>query len=178
MKKLKNVQVLTVSAFLLAIATVLGFLKVPLNPLVELRFAFLPIAVAGSLFGPGIGVIVGMLSDILGYLAKPTGPFFPGFTISSMVSGLLYGAFFYNKKITIGRVVLAELAQSIVISLLINSVNLSILYKNAFPAVLSARVLKTLVMFPINTALLFAVLQLVKRIVPESLKTKMGLSKI
>ena len=83
MAKLSDIRVLTVSAMMLALSTILGFLKVPVTQLIELRFAFLPIACTGMLFGPAVGGIVGGLSDILGFIVKPTGPYFPGFTITA-----------------------------------------------------------------------------------------------
>ena len=165
MEKLKQTQVLTITAMLIAIATVLGFFKVPLNPLVELRFAFLPIASAGMLFGPGIGAIV----DVLGYLAKPTGPFFPGFTISGAVSGLLYGLCLYKKPLTVPRVIFAQFVQVVVISLILNNINLSILYGNGFFAVMVPRLLKTAIMFPINTVLLFVMLKAMQQIAKQFL---------
>ncbi len=164
MKKLKDTKVLTTTALLIAIATVLGFLKIPVNPLVELRFAFLPIAAAGMLFGPAIGGIVGMAADILGYLVHPTGPFFPGFTISTTISGVIFGLFLYKKKLTVPRVIVANLVETVVVSLILNTFNLMLLYKNPFFAVLSAKLLKNAVMFPINTVLLFLILKALDRL--------------
>ncbi len=164
MNKLKDVKVLTTTALLVAIATVLGFLKIPVNQLVELRFAFLPIAASGMLFGPAIGGLVGALADVLGYLVRPTGPFFPGFTISTLVSGIIFGAFLYKKKLTVPRVIVANLVETVVVSLILNTFNLMILYGNPFWAVLSAKLLKNAVMFPINTALLYFVLHSLERI--------------
>ncbi len=163
MKKLKDVHVLTTTALLVAIATVLGFLKVPITELVELRFAFLPIAVSGMMFGPAIGGIVGVLSDILGYLVRPTGAFFPGFTISTCVSGIIFALFFYKKELTVRRIIAAEVVETIIVSLVLNSINLSILYGTPFITVLSARLLKNAVMLPINTLLLIAIAGPVRR---------------
>ena len=84
MEKLKDVRYLTTAGLLLAAATVLGFLKIPITQLIELRFQFLPVAMAGLLMGPAVGSMVGALTDILAYLVRPTGPYFPGFTLSSM----------------------------------------------------------------------------------------------
>ena len=88
MDKMRNTRILTASAMLLAIAVILGFFKIPVNQFMELRFAFLPIACTGMLFGPFVGGVVGALSDILGYLVKPTGPYFPGFTVTQIISGV------------------------------------------------------------------------------------------
>ena len=164
MNRLKDIKTLTTAALLVAIATVLGFFKVPINQLVELRFAFLPIAVAGALFGPAVGGIVGCLADLLGFMVRPTGPFFPGFTIATAVSGVIYGAFLYKKKLTIPRVIITNLIETVVVSLVLNTINLMILYGNPFWAVLSAKLLKNAVMYPINTVLLFLILRALQRL--------------
>ena len=164
MNQLKDIKVLTATALLTAVATVFGFLKIPVNQLVELRFAFLPIAAGGMLFGPAVGGIIGMLADILGYLVRPTGPFFPGFTISTLVSGVIFGAILHKKKLTIPRVIVANLVETVVVSLILNTINLVILYGNPFMVVLSAKLLKNAVMFPINTVLLFLILRALDRL--------------
>ena len=170
MEKIKDVRVLTVSAFLVAIATVLGFFKLPLTQLIEIRFQFIPIALGGAMFGPAVGGVIGALADILGYLVKPTGAYFPGFTISSIVVGVIYGFFFYRKKLTVSRTILAELTVTVVRSIFLNTINLSILYGQGFWAILSARLLKTLIMFPVNTAILYASLLLLPRLLPKEIR--------
>ena len=164
MSQLKDVKVLTTTALLIAVATVLGFFKIPINQLIELRFSFLPIAASGMLFGPVVGGLVGLLADVLGYMVRPTGPFFPGFTIATMISGVIFGAFLHKKKLTVPRVIVANLVETIVVSLVINTFNLMILYGNPFWAVLSAKLLKNAIMFPINTCLLYLTLQSLQRL--------------
>ena len=164
MQKLKNPLVLTVAAMLIALATVFGFFKVPINQFVEFRFGFLPISAAGMLFGPAVGALVGALSDIVGYFAKPTGPFFPGFTISSAVAGVLYGLCLYKKPVTIPRVVLAQFLYTIVISFGLNTLNLCILYHSPFIPTLITRIPQSSVMFVINTVLLYTVLSAIQQI--------------
>lgn len=170
MKKLRDTRVLTTAALLTAICTVLGFFKIPLTNLVELRFAFLPIAVSGALFGPGIGALVGTLSDILGYLVKPTGVFFPGFTLASLMNGVIYGFFFYKKELTLPRIIGAEAVRVVICNLLINTASLSILYHMPFWATLAGRLLKNAVMFPVNCLLLIVLLKPVFRYLPDSLQ--------
>ena len=159
MAKIKDIRVLTVSAMMLALATILGFLKIPVTELIELRFAYLPIACTGMLFGPAVGGIVGAMSDILGFIVKPTGPYFPGFTVTAAAAGVIYGLFLYGKEITWKRVAAAHFVRTIVVSFLLNPLWLSLLYGYGFWAVVAARLLKTVVMFPIETALLYFVLR-------------------
>ncbi len=176
----QRLKKLTTCGMLLAIAVILGFLKVPINSFIEIRFAFLPIAMAGALFGPAYGLIIGALSDILGFIAKPTGPFFPGFTISSAIMGAIYGFFLFNfnqTKTDKGRgfmvkVIAAEFSVTLIVSLLLNSLWLSILYQNAFIPVFTGRLVKCLIMLPINIILLTVILKSLysinKRLLPDT----------
>lgn len=159
MAKLSDIRVLTVSAMMLALSTILGFLKVPVTQLIELRFAFLPIACTGMLFGPAVGAIVGGMSDILGFIVKPTGPYFPGFTITAAAAGMIYGLFLYRKEISWQRVAAAHFVRTVVVSFLLNPLWLSLLYGYGFWAVITARFVKTVIMFPIETALLYFILR-------------------
>lgn len=170
MNKNKTITKLTVNGLLLAVATVLGALKIPITQLIELRFGFLPLAVSASLFGPLTGLVFGGLSDILGYLVRPTGPFFPGFTISAMVSGCLYGLILYRKELKLWRLLLVQLLHSVIVSMGLNTLWLSMLYGKAFIPVLTSRLLKTVLMFPVNTLLLWVVLKLVLRLWEKELK--------
>lgn len=159
MKRLTDTKVLTTSAMLLAIAVILGFFKIPVSDIVEIRLQFLPVACAGMLFGPAVGGIIGGLTDILAFLIKPTGPYFPGFTITGIIQGVMYGIILYKKTPTLKRIIAAQLLDSFVIGLVLNSICLAILYGQAVYAVFSARIIKTCIMLPINIVLLTAVLK-------------------
>ena len=120
MEKLKDVRYLTTAGLLLGVATVLGFLKIPVTELIELRFQFLPIALAGLLMGPAVGGMVGALTDLLAYLVRPTGPYFPGFTVSSMLTGIIFGLILYKRPLTTSRILLAQAAETVLVSMLFN----------------------------------------------------------
>ncbi len=164
MKKLRDLRVLTACAMLLAVSAIFGFFKIPLSDVAEIRLQFLPVACAGMLFGAPAGALVGGLSDILCYIIKPTGPFFPGFTISAVIQGMIYGFILYNKPLSLKRVILAQIIDTVIISLILNPIWLMILYNNAFAAVFSARLIKVAVMLPINTALLMGVFSVIKKL--------------
>ncbi len=170
MSRLRNPRVLTAAAMLAALAVVAGFFKIPITNLVEIRFSILPIAAAGMLFGPGIGAIVGIVSDIGGYLAYPTGPFFPGFTVSSAVTGMIFGFLLYDsgKESSRGpsmpRIALACLLQTAVVGLFLNSLWLGILYGYGFLPAFTARLLKELLTCPVNILLLWAMARPISRL--------------
>lgn len=67
---------------------------IPLAGLPALRIGFggLPIIMSGILFGPLVGGVVGIVSDLIGFLMNPMGgTYFPGFTISAALTGIIPG---------------------------------------------------------------------------------------
>ncbi len=98
---------LVVCGLLLALSVVLKIVfevYIPIGglPTLRINLTALPIFLSGILAGPVFGFAVGALSDILCFLIKPSGPYFPGFTIVSALTGLLPGLIFaFKDKIKI-----------------------------------------------------------------------------
>lgn len=160
MNKLRDTKTLTVAAMLTAIGIILGFFKLPINQLIEIRFGSLPICMAGMLFGPGVAGVVGALVDIGGYLVKPTGPFFPGFTISGIIGGVIFGLMLHKKRITFLRVLMTQIVYTLVVGVIMNSYWLSLLYlKDGYLAAIVARLPKELIMIPVYTVLIYSLLK-------------------
>ncbi len=83
--ELKDIRSLAAVAMLLALRIVLGMFANATLPMfgntVKFSAAFIPIAVAGAMFGPIPAGLVGALGDVLSFLIAPTGgAYFPGFT--------------------------------------------------------------------------------------------------
>ena len=150
MREIRNVRVITLAAMLTAVAVILGFFKIPITSLIEIRFQSIPVKLAGMLMGPFVGGTVGILTDVLSYLVRPTGAFFPGFTITSLVTGVIFALFLYKKPFSMFRVAMAELTTGLLCSMLLNTLWLSILYKTPYLTTFMARLPKELVMLPIN----------------------------
>lgn len=171
-RNLGNITTVAVCGMLLALSIILGFFTVPVSHLLKIGFSFLPIAAAGILFGPVTGGTVGALGDIVGYMIRPAGAYFPGFTVSGFVSGFLYGLILYRKPVTLRRSVLAKAAVSGAVSFLLNPLWLSILYGKAFWAIFSVRVVGNLAEFPIDAFLLFMMLKLMGKSPVSRLKNR------
>lgn len=160
MKKLTNTKTLTIAAMLSALGIVLGFFKIPINQLIEIRFGQLPIEMAGMLFGPGVAGVVGAITDVGGYIVKPTGPFFPGFTFSSIVSGIIFGLMLHGKKITFLRVLMTQVIYTLVVGVILNSYWLDMLYfQNGYVATIIARLPKELIMIPIMSVIYYSIVK-------------------
>lgn len=71
--------------------------------------------------GPVMGLVFGFVEDILGFILQPTGDFFPGYTLSTMAGVLVYALCFYRARITVLRIVLANLVVNLLVNALMGS---------------------------------------------------------
>jgi len=140
--EMKSVSTISVAGMLVAISVVLSFVKIVFSPVLEISFSFLPLAAGGLLYGPVVGGVMGMLSDVLGYFVRPNGPFFPGFTLNALISGALYGFFLYKKPVSLKRVIIVSALITVLINLLLNSVWFSMMYGDAFIVLLTGGIVK------------------------------------
>ena len=177
-----SLRLLTTSSILIALGVVLSFFRIPLSTVTEITLTGLPIAAGGYLFGPWIGMLIGALIDVCGFFVAPKGPFFPGFTISTALIGMMYGLFLYTKwwdtndsrqgalragaKGLVLRIGVAHLLKTVLISLLLNCFWLSVFYGMTFKVVFLASVPKEVINFPIEVFLIYSVVQVLKRVRP------------
>ena len=163
MLELKNTRVLATAAMLLAIAVVLGFFAIQVTESIKISLAFVVDEITGMMFGPFVGMIVGMLADIIKYMIRPTGPFFPGFTISEALTGLIYGFMLYKRKLSLPRVIAANTIVTVVVNMLLNTYWLTLLYGSVYTVILPARIVKELIMLPINIAIFYLIATLLQK---------------
>lgn len=164
-KELGNIFNMTVSAMLLAIRVILGFFTVLITPTIKIGFSFLPVALSGMLYGPVVAGAIGGLGDILSYIVNPAGgAYFPGFTISGIIAGIIYGLFLYQKEVKLIRIILCKLVILVVVDLTLTTMWLCILNDKAFFVLLSARLVKNLILFPIEIAMIYGGSILVKTV--------------
>ena len=157
MQKFKfNTRTIVYLAVLVALEIVLNrFLSIN-TPVVKIGFAFVPIAVAGMLFGPIPAAIVAALADLLGAVLFPTGTIFLGITLTAFLKGICWGLFLYKKQ-SILNIVLAVLVDQIVLSYFLNSFWLSILMGTPYASLLATRIVQTAILIPVELVVVFAI---------------------
>lgn len=122
-------------------------------------FAFIPSAFSAAILGPVYAMVSGVAYDLLSFFLTNSGdPFFPGFTLSAAVASFIYGFAFWRKKPTWVRVSLAVLAVTVIVNLFLNTLWNSMLYGDAFIALLPPRIIKNIFSFFFNTVALYFIL--------------------
>lgn len=155
MEKKSATTRLVVMAFLIALEIILTRFCSINTPILRIGFGFLPVAMMGILYGPLWAAIGYAVGDILGMMIFPSGVFFPGFTVTAALTGLVFGIFLHGKeKITWKNVLPASLIIVLGLNLCLDTIWLSIMMGDAFIALLPTRILKCAVMLPIHIILI------------------------
>ncbi len=163
-------RVVAISGLLAAISILLTrFLGVtlPISGALALRLSFgpLPIMMAGLALGPLAGGAVGAVADLVGYFLNPMGgAYFPGFTISSALTGVIPGLLRGRLPAQPSwvQVLLLVLATEAVVSLLMNTYFLVLITGLSWPVLLPPRLAARVVIVPIYTLVLWRSLVLLR----------------
>lgn len=159
MSRLKKI---ILAALLIAVGVVLGrFLSIK-TPILSISFSFIPIMLSGILLGPWWTMIIGGLIDLIGALLFPFGAYFVGYTISSMLAGLIYGLLLFRKKKMskkkfLVRLIIAVLLVIVICNSVLNTLWIYITTKKAVAVLLPTRLLKQLIMLPIQVVVIFLI---------------------
>lgn len=154
MQKISKGKKTILSALLLATFIILDRLLTINTQFLAINLSLVPIMLAGMILGWQYAMIVGALGDLIGAIFWPFGAYFPGFTISVGLSGVIFGLFLHEtpdnaKKYFKIRAGVSIAIVIVTINLLLNSLWLNIMYGKAYTYYLGIRVAAQLLEFPI-----------------------------
>lgn len=160
--QLKNVRMLTLAGIITAASIVLeSFPIYLLGTSLKIYFSFLVISLGCYVYGPAVGILVGFANDTLGFLISSFGePYFPGYLITAMLSGLIYGTLLYRQRITVLRLVVVRLIINYGSNVLLGSVWKAMLYGKGYYYYFTTGLIKNTTMLPIEVLLMVLMFQL------------------
>lgn len=173
-RELRTTRCLALTALLIACNVTLDLLGVGIKISPELRigFGYLFNASASMLFGPVVGMVAGAATDILGYFAgnASMGAYFPGYTLTAIVGGLIYGLWLYrpgagihgdSTRRRVLRIVGAKACINLFCNIFLNTLWLTTVGGKALAVILPIRVAKNLILLAPECILLYFVLSFV-----------------
>ncbi len=158
--ELKSLRTLLFAALMIAAAIALGWLfKIPLAENLSITVSYLARAVAALVCGPVVGLLYGFAEDILSWILKPSGAFFPGYTLNTMLGVFVYALCFYKQRLTILRIVVAKLITNYPISVGLGCLWSQMLYGRGYLYYLGTSLVKNTLYCPIQIVMLLIVFQ-------------------
>jgi len=122
------------------------------TPIVTIGLGFIPVSLAAMLYGPVRGGLVAALGDFIGAILFPIGPYFPGFTLTAFLTGMVYGLFLHKKACKLWNIAGAVLLINVVLNLTMDTYWLYLITGKGMLALLPARLLKCALMAPVQVA--------------------------
>lgn len=150
----KKLPVLAFSALMIAACIALSYVpSIHISDQVRVTWGFLARALCGLVGGPVNALVFGAAEDTISFLMHPTGPYFPGYALTTMLGTMLYALFLYRARVTVLRVFLAKLSTNL-LNVTLGALWSSILYGKAYLYYASASLVKNAIMLPVQTAML------------------------
>ncbi len=167
--KSTNILQIVVCGMMLAADVALSRLASVYTGTERFGLSLFAVAVVAYLYGPIFAGLTHALADIVGVFLFPQGAYFPGFTVTAIVVGVIYGIFLYRKAGP-WRILFAVVITQVVCTLLLNTLWLSLMLGKSFWIYLPGRLIQSAVTTPVQLIGLPLLLRVLKRNIQPLLK--------
>jgi len=157
---------IALSALLIALHIVVTRYLSYQSEFLRLSFEAIPLMLAGMILGPGYAVLIGGVADVLGatVFATSGAPFFPGFTLSSVLIGCICGVLLYETKekpySNLKFLILLICTEVIIygtVTMFLTPLWLSIMYNKAASFIVAARLISKSIVVAIEIPVVFGI---------------------
>lgn len=161
-KNLKDVKMIAFASLIVALRVAVKFITIPVDLGVEVSFDCYINSLGALVYGPLMGLLVGAVSDTLGCLLHPSGPYFFPFIFVEMSSSFIFALFLWKKRLSAPRVLLSKFTVNFICNIIMTSLlmkpYMSIFYGKGYSFVNMTRIVKNLVVFPVESVLITLIL--------------------
>lgn len=161
----KRLDVLIFAALMIALRVALKSLSIPIAANLRINVAFFINAFGAMVFGPVVAIAAAAVSDTLGCLLFPSGPYFFPFIFIEIAGSLIFALFLYRTEVTALRVTLSRFCIDFFVNIVLNTPVMWLYYQmmmgKTYKIFDALRIVKNLVMFPIESVLLVLFLRVV-----------------
>ena len=156
--ELKNTKTLIFAALMIALRIALKSVSIYIAADLRISIEFLVNALGAMVFGPVVAIAGAAVSDTLGALLFPSGPYFFPFIFTEIAGSLVFALFFYRTKITVTKVILSRFCTNFFVNIILQTPIMVLYYQmmlgKTYKILNLPRMIKNLVLFPIESLLL------------------------
>ena len=113
----KQVRTLTFAALMIVACVALSYVpSIPVSTLVggaKVTWGWLARSICGMVGGPITALVFGAAEDTISFMVKPSGTYFPGYALTTMLGTMIYSLFLYRAKPSVVRIFLAKLCTNV-----------------------------------------------------------------
>ncbi len=161
----RKTNVLVFAALMIALRVALKPLSIPVGLELRINTAFFINAFGAMVFGPVVAIVAGGITDVLGCMLFPSGPYFLPFILTEIAGSVIFALCFYRTEVTAGRVILSRFCIDFFVNIVMTTPLMvwyyDIFYGRYYAIFDMARIAKNLAMFPLESVLLILFLRAV-----------------
>lgn len=159
--QIKSVRILSLCAVFAALQVLSTSIFVQVSENLRIYFSFLFTALFSCLSGPVMALITGFASDIISFILFPSGAFFFGYTLSSMLGALIFALFLWDTKITWIKIICSRVLITVFVNIFLGSVWTTMMFSKGFLFYVTKSAIKNLALLPFEIVLLIIVFQMI-----------------
>lgn len=166
-KSFSDVKMLVFAALIVALKVVVKAFKIEIAPSLYITFDCYVTAMGSLVYGPLTALLVGAVSDTLGCILFPSGPYFFPFIFVEMLGGFIFALFLWRRSISVTRTLAAKFTVNLVCNIILTSLLMKWDYyffygvekAEAYNVINLVRICKNLIMFPLEAVLITLILK-------------------
>lgn len=164
--EIKNTKMLVFAAMMIAVRVALKPIGINIGPTLRINTAFIANAVGAMVMGPVMALLCGAVTDTLGCLLFPSGPYFFPFIFVEMLGSLVFALFLYRTELKAWKVIMSRFCICFFVNVVIQTPIMlwyySVFYTSSTYAIFDLpRIAKNLIAFPLESLVLMLILPLV-----------------
>ncbi len=156
--ELKNTKTLIFAALMIALRIALKSVSIYIASDLRISIEFLVNALGAMTFGPVVAIAGAAVSDTLGALLFPSGPYFFLFIFTEIAGSLVFALFFYRTRISVTKVILSRFCTNFFVNIVLQTPIMYLYYQmmlgKTYKIFNLPRMIKNLVLFPVESLLL------------------------
>lgn len=158
----KDVRMLVFAALIVALRVAVKLLRVPMAAGLSFSYDCYINSLGSLVYGPLMALLCGAVSDTLGCIIAPNGPYFFPFIFVEMGSAFIFALFFWRRRLSIPRVLTAKFTVNFICNIILTSLFMKWSYyifygvekAEAYAIINGVRIVKNLVLFPLEAMLI------------------------
>ena len=156
--EMKDTRMLVFAALIVALRVALKAVKIPIAASIDINTAFIANAFGAMVYGPVVALLGAAVSDTLGALLVPSGPYFFPFIFTEMAGSLIFALFLYRAEVSVSRLLLSRFCICFFVNIVMTEPIMvpyyEIFYTSQYAPFQVMRIAKNLMLFPVEAVIL------------------------
>ena len=161
--EVRNTRMLVFGALMIALRVALKQVSIPITADLKINTAFIVNAMGAMVMGPVLSALCAAITDTLGSLLFPSGPYFFPFIFTEMAGSVVFALFLYRASITPGRIILCRFSVNFLVNIVLQTPIMMWYYEvmlgKYYAPIDLLRIVKNLTLFPLESLVLIVLLR-------------------